>query len=66
MIVANILLANEASTVFAFPVGFFVGSDGQTKFIDVENKTVDVLVSMFGRETPATLNLTQVMKLDDI
>ena len=42
------------------------GFVGVVQKVDVENKTVDVLVSMFGRETPATLNLTQVMKLDDI
>lgn len=42
------------------------GFVGVVQKVDVESKTVDVLVSMFGRETPATLNLTQVMKLDDI
>lgn len=42
------------------------GFVGVVQKVDIENKTVDVLVSMFGRETPATLNLTQVMKLDDI
>ncbi len=42
------------------------GFVGVVQKVDVENKTVDVLVSMFGRETPATLSLTQVMKLDDI
>jgi len=42
------------------------GMVGVVQKIDAENRTVDVLVSMFGRETPATLSLTEVMKLDDI
>lgn len=33
--------------------------------IDLENGTVDVITSMFGRETPATVALNQVIKLDD-
>ncbi|MCQ2465298.1 MAG: transcription termination/antitermination protein NusG [Oscillospiraceae bacterium] len=42
------------------------GFVGVVQKVDVENGTVDVLVSMFGRETPATLSLTQVIKLEDI
>ncbi len=42
------------------------GFVGVVQKVDVENSTVDVLVSMFGRETPATLSLTQVIKLDDM
>lgn len=42
------------------------GFVGVVKKVDIENGTVDVLVSMFGRETPATLGLTQVVKLEDI
>ncbi len=40
------------------------GFVGVVQKVDVENSTVDLLVSMFGRETPATLSLTQVIKLD--
>lgn len=42
------------------------GFVGVVQKVDIENGTVDVLVSMFGRETPATLSLSQVVKLDDI
>lgn len=42
------------------------GFVGVVQKVDVDNGTVDVLVSMFGRETPATLSLTQVIRLDDI
>ena len=33
---------------------------GKVESIDTENKTVKVTVSMFGRETPAELNLGQI------
>ena len=33
---------------------------GKVESIDTENKTVKVIVSMFGRETPAELNLGQI------
>ena len=42
------------------------GFVGVVQKVDVDNGTVDVLVSMFGRETPATLSLTQVIRLEDI
>lgn len=41
------------------------GFVGVVQNINVEEGTVDVLVSMFGRETPATLALNQVIKLDE-
>lgn len=41
------------------------GFTGVVQSIDLENQTVDVMISMFGRETPATLALNQVIKLDD-
>ncbi len=44
--------------------GSFVGFTGTIKKIDLEAKTVDVAVSMFGRETPVTLPILQVAKLD--
>ncbi len=40
------------------------GFTGQVKDISTEDGTVDVSVSMFGRETPATLDITQV-KIND-
>lgn len=41
------------------------GFVGIVQKIDVENSTVDVVVSMFGRETQATLALNQVVKFED-
>lgn len=41
------------------------GFVGVVQKINIEESTVDVLISMFGRETPATLGLNQVVKLDD-
>lgn len=40
------------------------GFVGTVRNIDLEEKTVDVSVSMFGRDTQATLALNQVRKLD--
>ena len=41
------------------------GFVGVVQNINVEDGTVDFMISMFGRETPATLTLNQVIKLDD-
>ncbi len=41
------------------------GFTGIVQKIDLDEGTVDVMISMFGRETPATLALNQVVKLDD-
>lgn len=41
------------------------GFVGIVQKIDIENSSVDVLVSMFGRDTQATLALNQVRKLED-
>lgn len=41
------------------------GFTGVVQSINLEEQTVDVLVSMFGRETAATLGLNQVIRLDD-
>ena len=40
------------------------GFVGTVKSVNIEDETVDIIVSMFGRETPATLSLTQVAKMD--
>ena len=40
------------------------GFIGTVKSVNIEDETVDIIVSMFGRETPATLSLTQVTKMD--
>ena len=40
------------------------GFVGTVKSVNIEDETVDIIVSMFGRETPATLSLTQVTKMD--
>lgn len=41
------------------------GFVGIVQKIDIENSSVDVLVSMFGRDTQATLALNQVRRLED-
>ncbi len=63
-------LSSEISVDFA--VGDSVKVSGTTmdglvgvvQSINLEEKTVNILVSMFGRETPAELKLNQVIKLD--
>lgn len=45
--------------------GSFEGFSGVVQAIDLENQNVDVTVSMFGRETPVTLPLTQVIPVED-
>ena len=45
--------------------GSLEGFVGIVQKIDLDAQTVDVVVSMFGRETPATLALMQVSKLDE-
>ena len=45
--------------------GAMEGFTGTVKAIDTEEKTVDVSVSMFGRETPATVELSQVSLDED-
>lgn len=41
------------------------GFVGIVQNINLDDKTVDVLVSMFGRETPTTLPLAQVVLMED-
>lgn len=41
------------------------GFTGVVQNINLEDGIVDVIVSMFGRETPASVALNQVVKLDD-
>lgn len=45
--------------------GPFNGWVGNVKSINMEEQTVDIVVSMFGRETPATLSVTQVKRAED-
>lgn len=45
--------------------GTLEGFVGIVKSIDLDAKTVDIVVSMFGRDTPATLEIMQVKKLDE-
>ena len=45
--------------------GPFNGWVGNVKSINLEEQTVDILISMFGSETSATLSLTQVKKAED-
>lgn len=44
--------------------GSFEGFMGTVESVDLEEQTVNVIVSMFGRETPVSLPITQVTKLD--
>lgn len=41
------------------------GFVGEVQNINLDDKTVDVLVSMFGRETPTTLPISQVVPVED-
>lgn len=41
------------------------GMTGTVKNVDLENQTAEIMVSMFGRETPATIALTQLSKVED-
>ncbi len=45
--------------------GSLDGFVGIVRKVDTAENQVEVTVSMFGRETPATLELSQVAKLDD-
>lgn len=55
---------NVGDTI-AISGGSLDGFTGIVKAIDLEAQTVDVTVSMFGRETPATLPVTQVTLSED-
>ena len=41
------------------------GFVGVVKSINLDDQTAEVIVSMFGRETPATISVMQVQKIDD-
>lgn len=45
--------------------GPFNGWIGSVKSINLDDQTVDIVVSMFGRETSATLSVTQVKKAEE-
>ena len=45
--------------------GSLEGFVGQVQDLDVDNNSVKVLVSMFGRETPVELELSQVTALEN-
>ena len=44
--------------------GSFEGFSGRVESIDLEAQTVEVVVTMFGRETPVSLPVTQVVAED--
>jgi transcriptional antiterminator NusG len=56
----NINVGDQVQVV-GTPMDGFIGT---VKSIDMEEKTVDIIVSMLGRETPATLSITQVTKME--
>lgn len=41
------------------------GFIGVVQNINLDDRSVDLLVSMFGRETPTTLPLSQVVTVED-
>ena len=45
--------------------GSFEGFSGVVQSVDVEAQTADVVVSMFGRETPVELELNQIQLIED-
>lgn len=45
--------------------GPFNGWVGNVKSINLDEQTVDIVVSMFGRETAATLSITQVKRAEE-
>ncbi len=45
--------------------GPFNGWVGNVKSINLDEQTVDIVVSMFGRETAATLSITQVKRVEE-
>ncbi len=45
--------------------GMLEGQEGKVIDIDEANNTVQVMVSMFGRETPATLDISAVENISD-
>ena len=52
--------AGDSVKVIAGPLESFIGT---VEEINLEKKKVRVLVSMFGRETPVELELTQIMRI---
>lgn len=53
----------EVGDIVNINTGSLEGFEGVVKEIDEANKTVLVLVSMFGRETPATLDISAIKKI---
>lgn len=41
------------------------GMTGTVRSVDIESQTAEIVVSMFGRETPATIALTQLTKVEN-
>lgn len=41
------------------------GMTGTVRSVDIESQTAEIVVSMFGRETPATIALTQLSKVEN-
>lgn len=49
----------------AVTTGSFAGFEGIVEAVDIENQTVQVIVSMFGKETSVSLPIEQVNKTDN-
>lgn len=61
-IVETKIKVGDLVTITGGPVD---GMRGTVKEINLENQTAEIAVSMFGRETPATIALTQISKVED-
>ncbi len=61
-IVETKIKVGDMVTITGGPVD---GMTGTVKSVNLENQTAEIAVSMFGRETPATIALTQIKKIED-
>ncbi len=62
---ASVEINLEIGDEVKITAGAMEGFVGAVKKINLEEKTIDVSVSMFGRETLATLGINQVTKIDE-
>jgi len=61
---SNISVDIEPGESVLVKTGPFANSTGLVKEVNVPKRTVKVMISVFGRETPMELDFSQVQKLD--
>lgn len=61
-VVETNIRVGDTVTISGGPVD---GMTGTVRSVDIESQTAEIVVSMFGRETPATIALTQLAKVED-